>query len=72
MSSTKKTDGPLLQKGIKRTRKSLTLQTEILGIRKMEAGKKCANVRTSLSLALATITFFLMSSEPRHGPSLAK
>jgi len=46
MLSIKKTDCPLLQKGMKRTRKGLTLETEILVIRKMEAGKKHANVRS--------------------------
>jgi hypothetical protein len=40
MTSIKKTDYPLLQKGMKRTRKSATLDTKMLVIRKMKAGKK--------------------------------
>jgi hypothetical protein len=38
--STKKTDFPLLQKGVKRTRKTVTLETKMLVIRKMGAGEK--------------------------------
>ena len=53
--SIKKTDYPLLQKGLKRTRKTVTLETKMSVIRKMEAGEKCANVCSSLSLAPATI-----------------
>ena len=68
----KKRDCPLLQKGVKRTRKVVTLETKMLVIRKMGAGEKHANVGSSLSLAPATVTFFLVSSEPRSGPSLAK
>jgi len=60
----KKTDFPLLQKGVKRTSKTVTLETKMLVIRKMEAGEKRANVCSSLGLAPATVTFFLMSSEP--------
>jgi len=41
-------------------------------IRKIEAAEKRGNVCSSLSLAPATVTFFLMSSEPHPGPSLAK
>jgi hypothetical protein len=40
MTSIKKTDGPLLQKGVKRTRKNVTVETKMLVIRKMEAGEK--------------------------------
>jgi len=36
----------------------------MLVIRKMEAGKKRVNICKSLSLALVTVTIFLMSSEP--------
>jgi hypothetical protein len=72
ISPIKKTDCPLLQMGMKRKRKSLTLESKMLVIRKMEAGKKRANVRSSLGLALGTVTFFLMSSELWPGPSLAK
>jgi hypothetical protein len=41
MKSIKKTDCPLLQKGVKRTREAVTLETEMLKIRKIKAGKKC-------------------------------
>jgi len=44
MTSINKTDCPLLQKGVKRTRKTLTLETKMLVIRKMEAGEKPANL----------------------------
>ena len=53
--SIKKTDYSLLQKGAKRTRKTVTSETKVLVIRKMEAGEKRANVCSSLSLAPATI-----------------
>ena len=43
MTSIKKTDCPL-QKGVKRTRKTVTLETKMLVIRKMEAGEKRANM----------------------------
>ena len=49
MTSIKKTDFPLLQKEVKRTRKTLTLETRMLVIRKMEAGQKCADVCSSLA-----------------------
>jgi len=54
MMSIKKTDCPLLQKGVKRTRKAVTLKNKMLVIRKMEAGEKRANVCSSLGLAPAT------------------
>ena len=44
MRSIKKTDCPLLQKGVKRTRKIVSLETKMLVIRKIEAGKKRANL----------------------------
>jgi len=44
MTSIKKTDCPLLQKGVKRSRKTVTLETKILVIRKMEAGEKRADL----------------------------
>jgi hypothetical protein len=72
MTSIKKTDCPLWQKGVKRTRKIITLQTKMLVIRKMEAGEKRANVFIFFCLAPATVIFFLVSSEPRPGLSLAK
>jgi hypothetical protein len=40
MMSVKKTDCPLLQKGVKRTRKTKILETQILVIGKTEAGEK--------------------------------
>jgi len=51
MTSIRKTDFPLLQKGVKRTKKTVTLETKMLMIRKMETGEKCANVCSSLGLA---------------------
>ena len=72
MPSIKKTDCPLLQKGVKRKSKAVTLETKMLVIRKMGAGEKRANVCSSLGLAQATVTLFLMSSEPRPGPSSTK
>jgi len=44
MMSIKKTDCPLLQKGVKRTRKTGPLETKILVIRKMKAGEKRTNL----------------------------
>jgi len=44
MASIKKTDCLRLQKGVKRTRKNLTLENKILVIRKIEAGEKRANL----------------------------
>jgi len=44
MMSIKKADCPLLQKGVKRTRKTVTLQAKMFVIRKMEVGEKCANL----------------------------
>jgi len=42
--SIKKTDCSSLQKGVKRAWKTVTLETEMLVIRKMEAGEKRANL----------------------------
>jgi hypothetical protein len=53
--SIKKRDCPLLQKGVKRTRKTVTLETKMSAIQKMEIGKKRAKVCSSLSLAPATV-----------------
>jgi hypothetical protein len=44
MTSIKKTDCPRLLKGMKRTRKTATLETKMLAIKKMEAGEKRANL----------------------------
>ena len=56
MTSIKKTNFPLLQKGVKRTRNTVTLETKMLVFRKMEAGEKRANVCSSQSLAQATVS----------------
>ena len=48
---------------MKRTRKTVTLETKMLVIRKMEAGKKCANVCSSLSLAPATVSTITANTE---------
>ena len=71
-TSIKNADCPLLQKGVIRTWKTVTLETKMLVIRKMEAGEKHVNVCSSLGLAPAAVTFFLVSSETQPGPSLAK
>jgi hypothetical protein len=39
MTSIKKTDWPVLKKGLKRTRKAVTLETEMLVVIKMEAAE---------------------------------
>ena len=62
-TSIKKTDYPLLQKGVKRTKKTVTLETEILVIRKMKAGEKRANVCSYLGLAPATISTIMAKGE---------
>jgi len=62
----KKTDCPLLQKGVKRTKNTVTFETKMLVIRKMEAGKKRANVCSSLGLALATVST-IMNTEKTIG-----
>ena len=48
MMSVKKTDCPLLQKGVKRARKTVTLKTKMLVVIKIEDGEKRANVCSSL------------------------
>jgi len=63
MMSVKKTDCPLLQIGVKRTWKTVTLETKMLVNRKMEAGEKCANVCRSLGLAAATVSTILANDE---------
>ena len=63
MMSIKKTECPLLQKGVKRTRKTVTLETKMLVIRKMEAGEKCANVCSSLGLLPATVSTIMAGAE---------
>ena len=56
MTSIKKTDYPLLLKGMKRTGNTVTLETKMLVIRKMEAGEKRVNILSSLGLAPATVS----------------
>jgi len=63
MTSIKKTDCPLLQKAVKRTRKTVTLETKMLVIRRMEAGEKRANVCSSLGLAPATVSTIMANAE---------
>ena len=63
MTSIKKTKYPLLKKGTKRTRKTVTLETKILVIRKLEAGEKRANVCSSLGLAPATVSTVMANAE---------
>ena len=63
MMSIKKTDCPLLPKGVRRTRKTVTLETKMLVIRKMETGKKRANVGSSLGLAPATVSTIVVDAE---------
>ena len=63
MTSIKKTDFPLLQKGMKRTRKTVTLEPKMLVIRKMEADEKCANICSSLDLAPATVSTIMAEAE---------
>jgi len=63
MTTIKKTDCPHLQKGVKRTRRTVTFETKMLVIRKMEAGKKHANVCSSLSLAKVTVSTIMVNAE---------
>jgi hypothetical protein len=48
---------------VKRSRKSLTLETKILEIRKMGVNEKCANVCSSLGLAPATVSTIMAKGE---------
>jgi hypothetical protein len=63
MTSIKKTDCPLLQKGVKRTRKTVTLETKMLVIRKIETGEKRADVCSSLGLAPVTVLTIMVKPE---------
>jgi hypothetical protein len=54
IKSIKKTDCTLLQKEVKRTRKTVNLEAKMLVIRKTEAGEKRSNIGSSLSLTPAT------------------
>ena len=48
---------------MKGTRATVTLVTKMLAIRKMEAGEKRANVRSSLGLAPATVSTTMANAE---------
>jgi hypothetical protein len=63
MMSIKNTDCPLLQKEVKRTRTTLTLETKMLVMRKMEAGENRANVCSSQGLAVATVPTVMANAE---------
>jgi hypothetical protein len=62
MTSIKKTDCLLLQKGVKRTRKIVTLETKISVIRKIKAGENRANFRSSLGLLPATVSTIMANA----------
>ena len=63
MTSIKKANFFLLQKGVKRTRKTVTLDTKLLVLTKMETGEKRANVCSSLVLAPATLSTIMANAE---------
>jgi len=63
MTSIKKKNCPLLQKRVKRTRKTVTLENKMLVIRKMEAGEKHANICSSLGLAPAAVSTIMTNAE---------
>ena len=62
MTSVRKKDCPILQKGVKRTRKIVTLETKILVIRKM-AGEKRANICSSLRMASDILSAAMANAE---------
>ena len=62
-TSIKKTECPLLQKGVKRSRKTVTLETKMLVIRKMEASEKRANICSSLGLVPAAVSKSMANAE---------
>ena len=64
--SIKKTDYPLLQKGAKRIRTTVTLENKILVFRKTETGEKRANVCSSLGLASATVSTIMANAEKKN------
>ena len=65
MTSVKKPGGPLLQKEVKRARKTATLETEMLVNRKMEAGEKRANICRSFGLAPTTVSTLMANTEKK-------
>jgi len=48
---------------MRRTRKTITLETKMLVIRKMEADEKHANVCSSLGLAPSTVSTIMTNAE---------
>ena len=65
MMSIKNTDYPLLQKGAKRIRTTVTLENKIV-FRKTETGEKRANVCSSLGLASATVSTIMANAEKKN------
>jgi hypothetical protein len=63
MTSIRKTYCPLQQKGVKRTRKAVTLETKMLVIRRMDAGKTRANVCSALGVAPAAVSPIIANAE---------
>ena len=63
MTSIKKTDCPLLRKGVNTSRKTVTLETKILVISNMEASENRANVCSSLGLAPANVSTVMANAE---------
>jgi len=63
MMSVKKTDCPLLQKGVKRARKTVTLKTKMLVVIKIEDGEKRANVCSSLVIAASNVPTIMANAE---------
>jgi hypothetical protein len=58
-----KADRHLLQKGVKTARKTVTLETKMLVIRRMEAGMKRANVCSSFGLEPAPVSTVMVNAE---------
>ena len=65
MTSIKKTDCPLLRKGVNTSRKTVTLETKILVISNMEASENRANVCSSLGLAPAAVTIIMANTKKK-------
>jgi len=51
-----------LQKEVKRTRKTVTLEAKMLVTRKTEAGEKWGNICSSLSSASATVSTIMANA----------
>ena len=69
MTTIKKADFPVLQKGVKIKRNAVTLETKVLVFRKMEAGEKRANVCSSLGLAPAAVRTVMANAEKIKQPA---